>query len=124
MKWLARIQSATRCALTPLLWNGLIARRTGRGESTYLIRIVRGDRDVGHVCIGESQPVVHPGIRRRLLARLGVRFSARRVALWSGRGHLVGGGPEALVSGREQPEVKIRSEFIQTVQGCNFIGFR
>ena len=73
-------------------------RRKQQRDYAYAIRTVRSDRDVGHLCIGEPQFLVHPGVRRRLPARLCVWFSARRVALRSGRGHLVGSSPAPLVS--------------------------
>src|SRR6266446_6058769 len=68
-------------------------------EYAYAIRTVRSDRDARHLCVGEPQSLVHPGIRSCLRARLCLWFSARRLALWSGRGHLVGRGPAPLASG-------------------------
>src|SRR5450759_1532493 len=73
-------------------------RREQQREFAYAIRTVRGDRDVGHLCVGEPQYVVHPGVCRCLRARLCLWVSARRLALWSGRGDLVGRGRALLVS--------------------------
>src|SRR6266446_8045112 len=74
-------------------------RRSQLREFAYAIRTVRSDRDARHLCVGEPQSLVHPGIRSCLRARLCLWFSARRLALWSGRGHLVGRGPAPLASG-------------------------
>jgi hypothetical protein len=67
-------------------------------EHTDAIRIVRGDRNVDHLRFGGPQFVVHLRFRSVVRARLRVWFSARRMALWSGRGDLGGGCHAALVS--------------------------
>src|ERR1700682_3435569 len=68
-------------------------------EYAYAIRTVRSNCDARHLCVGEPQSLVHPGVRRCLRARLRLWFSARRLALRSSRGDLVGGGRAPLVSG-------------------------
>src|SRR5258708_3335954 len=74
-------------------------RRNQQREYAHAIRTVRSDRDARHLYVGEPQFMVHPGIRRRLRARLCVWFSTVRLALWSSRSHLVGRGGAPLVSG-------------------------
>ena len=73
-------------------------RRQPQSEYAYPIRIVCRDRHVGHLRVGKTQFMVRPGVCRFLRTRLCLCFSARRVALWSGRDHLVGRGPAPLVS--------------------------
>src|ERR1700674_640780 len=43
-------------------------KRSQPREHADAIRIVRSDRDVGHLCAGEPQFLVHPGVRRGLRA--------------------------------------------------------
>src|SRR2546429_974516 len=52
------------------------------------VRHVRGDGDARGIRAGGSQSLVHPGFCRRLRARLGLRISAGRLAVWAGRGDL------------------------------------
>src|SRR5258708_36781439 len=73
-------------------------RRNQLREYAYAIRTVRSDRDARHLYVGDPKFLVHPGIRRRLRARLCVWFSTKRLALWSSRSHLVGLGRSPLVS--------------------------
>ena len=62
------------------------------------IRIVRGDRDAGHLCAGEPEQVVHPGLCGRVSAWLGLWIPAGSLAFWSGRGSLGSGCCGALES--------------------------
>ena len=45
--------------------------------------------DARLLCPGELQCVVRSGVRRHMRARIGLRLSAGRVAIWIRRGNLV-----------------------------------
>jgi hypothetical protein len=74
-----------------------MARRKLERDDADAIWIICRDRDAGHLCDGESQHLVHPGVRRRMHASLGLWIPAGRVALWSCRGDLVGSSRPPLV---------------------------
>jgi len=86
-------------------WDSIIRKtlsnKVAQSEYADLIRIVRGDRDAGHLRAGEPQHLVYPGIRRSLRAGFCLWISAGGVAFWSGRGHLVGRCRAPLVSGKK-----------------------
>ena len=62
------------------------------------LRPLRGDCNARDVQFGETKSVVHPGVRRILLARVRLWVSAGRLALRSGRSGLGGGSSAALVA--------------------------
>jgi hypothetical protein len=73
--------------------------RIARSDDTFIhLRSVCGDGDAGLLRARSAQPVVHPGLRRSLRARLRLRFSAGSVAVRIGRGCLVRGCDTALGS--------------------------
>lgn len=68
-------------------------------DSSHSIRSLCRYKHAGHLCAGEPQLVVHPGIRLLVPAGVGIRLSAGSLAVWSGGGDLGGGGGSAVVSG-------------------------
>ena len=65
-------------------------------DASIDIRLVRGDGHARLLCARSAQPMVHPGIRRLLRARLGLRLSAGSLAVRHCRSGLVFGGAKAL----------------------------
>ncbi len=53
-------------------------------DTSFGIRLVRGERDVDYVRIRRSQPMVRSGFRLFLRSRLNLRISAGSVAVWPG----------------------------------------
>jgi hypothetical protein len=68
-------------------------------DAAYHLRFVCCDRHACLLRIGSAKPVVHSGVCGVVRARLDLRLSARRMAVWVGGGSLVGGGNTALVYG-------------------------
>jgi len=73
--------------------------------------------------------MVHSGVRWLVRSGLGLRLPARGLAVWSGRGDLVGGGRPPLVFGKEMKAetylVRGRgSELVQPVEGRHLVSFR
>src|SRR5581483_4411206 len=60
---------------------GILMRGHKWNESTFGVRFVCSDPDVGYVCTRSAQPLVRSGIRVFLRAGLDVRLPARRMAL-------------------------------------------
>src|SRR5262249_3177440 len=61
------------------------------------VRPARRQLDGGVLRPRRTKPLVHPRLRRRLRARIGLRIPSRRLAVRARRGDLVGGGGPALV---------------------------
>ena len=47
---------------------------------------VSSDRDAGVLCVGGSKPVVRAGVCWRVWVGFNIWVSARRMAIWAGRG--------------------------------------
>ena len=78
--------------------------RKKQSADAYAIRSVRSHGDARDLCAGESEHMVHPGIRCGLHSRFRIWLSTRRVALRSGRDHLVDSRSQTLVEGAVSSE--------------------
>jgi hypothetical protein len=67
-------------------------------DTSFGVRVVCGKRDVDHICIRRSQPVVRVGVCIRMRTRLDIRIYPGSMAVWPGGGNLVGNCSPAMVA--------------------------